>query len=102
MDLIENDYVLIQDLVSRPNEPLISAAHSLLVVKALMARFARDRLATTMPLYFHRHPLDAVHEQGTGPEAPAQIDRSDLKCSPRIALSKPPQLRPLRHEVPIL
>lgn len=96
MDLIENDYVLIQDLVSRPNEPLTSASCSLQVVKELMVRFSRDRLNTTRPLYFHRHPVDAAHEQGTFPVTTSPIDRSDLKGSPRIALAKPLQVRPPR------
>jgi hypothetical protein len=96
MKLIENDYVLIQDLVSRPNEPLTSAPYALQVVKDLMVRFSRDRLNTTMPLYFHRHPVDTVHEQGTWPVTTLPIDRSDLKGSPRIALSEPPRKRPTR------
>jgi hypothetical protein len=96
MNLIENDYVLIQDLVSRPNEPLTSAPSSLQVVKDLMVRFSRDRLNTTMPLYFHRHPIDTVHERGTWPVTTLPIDRKDLKGSPRIALSQPPGLRPTR------
>jgi hypothetical protein len=93
MHLIENDYVLIQDLISRPNEPLTSAAHSLQVVKDLMIRFSRDRLNSSVPLYFHRYPVDAVHGQGIWPVTTFPIDRNDLKGSPRIALSKPPQLR---------
>ncbi len=97
MDLIENDYVLIQELVSRPHEPLTSAAHPLHVVKGLMVRFTRDRLATAMPLYFHKHPDDAANEQGKCPEMAFPLDRRDLKGEPRIALSNPLRVRAHRH-----
>jgi hypothetical protein len=87
MDPIEHDYVLIQHLISKPGKPLTSSPNSMDLIKDMQLRFSRDRLAITMPLFFHLHPSGTSAPAGAPAPAMA-VERSDLNGSPRITLAQ--------------
>jgi hypothetical protein len=92
MLLVEKEYVLIQDLHSRPGDPVRSYPQTLQVVKDMMTKITHDNMSTSIPLFFPKNP------PGTAPAVPAleqeqghPLARSDLNGSPRIALAVPPR-----------
>jgi|GEM_PF-6318310 hypothetical protein len=86
------DYVLIQDLFSRPNDPIRSYPHPLQVVKDLLTTFTQDKMRTSIPLFFPKEPAPAARSDGVAvPQTGHPIVRSDLNGSPRIALAVPPR-----------
>ena len=85
MDPLEPDYVLVQHLLSKPGKPLTSDPHSLAMIKDMQARYSRDRLAITMPLFFPLNPVGTVAAPNSPPRQPLPVERSDLNGSPRIS-----------------
>ena len=86
------DYVLIQDLFSRPNDPVKSYPHPLQVVKDLLTTFTQDKMRTSIPLFFPKEPAAATRSDGMAAvQTGHAIVRSDLNGSPRIALAVPPR-----------
>ncbi len=93
MLLIEKEYVLIQDLHSRPGDPVRSYPQTLQVVKDMMTKFAKDKMATSTPLYFPKNPpgtQSALPDRDRG-ERGHPLSRAELNGSPRIALADPPR-----------
>jgi hypothetical protein len=92
MILVEKEYVLIQDLHSRPGDPVRSYPQTLQVVKDMMTKFAKDKMSTSMPLFFPKNPAGTPSALlASGQDQGHPLERADLNGSPRIALADPPR-----------